>query len=668
MARRSARIASATKRTTASPAPGLGALDERDEHPEIRTETTRTLNTIQSSPMPHPATPSVATPVKLPMSEMHPSKVHATTAAPSSGLKLGFVDIDYTKDPAQRAAGVYQSTPSKSRVPSSDFTFRIPQPNGNTGLGPEAQKMMDALRSDSNTLKIKAQLKAEREKEKLEEALASDGRKIRQPKGKAGRYSAIHMAEFKKMDSIENHPSAFRATPGRVTPGKQGLKRTQSKANLDETGSVRSKKSSNRAMPASPEKHQGRSESPAKRAKESLDDDVSLLRPVSRDGSFIPRPKSSGNDSAQTAAPRTQTVSHLMTPTKSSLARVNSSAKASTVSLVKTPSRPELRKPNPVGHKTEGGTKLPHDGNLGVPAHVQTPGRFDRVKSILKRQISGSKSRFKSHIPQIPASPSKTSLHLDADKELPPPPLTTPGRKLQRHVGFTPMAKQAALSQNSPSPVKSGIPRAKAVPRLQLGSPAKGKSTDGKTPEGEVAYPDLSAYCRDIDEQTEKSSDGQQPQSVPGTFTFRSDHTISFDAVSPKGFGGASGQASVRQVRESSMMPTAKMPGSFPRASEASPNKENQEPAVELGIPHGMSNKKRHRASWDEEEDVADQHAVKKFRTGTSVEGHALVAPRLVGADSPTKKLSGSQTPSPKKKSGISLSRLNMLARPKARK
>lgn len=616
------------------------------------------------------------------MSEMHPSKVHATTAGPSSGLKLGFSDIDYTKDPAERAAGIYQSTPSKMRVPSSDFTFRISRPGADKELGPEAKKMMEELRDQA--AQIKVELAAQREREKQEEA-AANGRKIRQAKGKAGRYSAVHMAEFKKMDSIANHPSAFRAAPGRFTPVKTGLKRTQSKANLGEPDSVRSKKPSTRPVPSSPEKQQEQSESPVKRVKQRLEDDVSTLRPVSRDASFIPRPKSSGNDSTHTAAPRSQTFSHLMTPTKSSLARVNS-VKGSTISLVKTPSKPDLRslappsKPNLL-HKAGFGKKASGDINLGgsgIPTHVQTPGRFDRVKSILKRQISGSKSKSKSNIPQLLTSPSKTSLHSAIDKELPQlpqPPLTTPGRKLERHVGFTPMAKRAALFQNSPSPVKSSIPRAKGAPQLQFGNSTIGKSTDNETLERDVAYPDLSAYCRDVSETTEKSEKSEQsnksqvPESTPGTFTFRSDHTIRFNSASPKGFGGASGQASLRHVRES-ILPTTRMPGSFPRPSVVSPNKENNDPTMGSGIPHGMSNKKRHRATWDEEEEEqAEQRTAKKLRKDPPVEGHALVAPRLAGVDSPTKKLSGVYSPSPqKKKGGISLSRLNMLARPKARK
>ncbi|KAI0834794.1 hypothetical protein F5Y06DRAFT_148339 [Hypoxylon sp. FL0890] len=678
MARRSARLASSSKGATASAAPQLGSVIEREEPTSTPAEkASKRLNTVASSPMPQPATPAVATPVKLPMSEMHPSKVHPTTAAPSSGLKLGFVDIDYTK-PAALASGVTQSTPSKTPFPSSDFTFRYTKLHGSDdkGLSPEAKQMMDGLREEA--AKIKVELAAKRDQEKLEAEL-NDRRKIRHAKGKAGRFSAAHMAEFKKMDSIENHPSAFRTAPGRFPPTKTGLKRSQSKANLDEPDSARSKKGSTRPVLKSPEKQQEQPESPVKRAKQRLDDDVSTLRPVSRDGSFLPRPKSSGNDSVHSSIPRLQALTNLMTPTKASLARANS-VKTPATTLAKHSSKPDLAglaksagKPNLASLARASSKKgldslkkamitngLSSDKQLTL---VQTPGRFDRVKSMFKRQISGSKP--KSQIPQLVASPSKTSLQQNIEEELPHTSLTTPGRKLEQHVESTPTTKRSTMILNSPSPVKSSIPRFKAVAQLQPSSSTAGKSTR-KNVKGEVTYPDLSAYCRDVKEDAEESSTAQFPESVPGTFTFRSDHTIRFESASPKGFGSAAGQASIRQVRNS-ILPTSRMPGSFPRASDVSPNKENKVPPLGPGIPHGMSNKKRHRASWDEEEeDEAEKRAAKKLRKDPAVEGHALVAPRLVGQASPAKM--AHHTPSPQKKGGLSLSRLNMLARPKVRK
>lgn len=156
------------------------------------------------------------------MAEMHPSKAQQSTLPPepASGLRLGFSDIPLNT----------QRTPTKIGIGSSSFDFRFARP---TQLGPEAQRMMDDLREEA--LKIKAKLAAEREEEKRlagENTMAS--RKIAKPKGKVGRFSDIHMAQFKKMDSIADGPSLSRAQAGRIAPAITGLKRTQSKAELED--------------------------------------------------------------------------------------------------------------------------------------------------------------------------------------------------------------------------------------------------------------------------------------------------------------------------------------------------------------------------------------------------------------------------------------------------
>ncbi|RYC58994.1 hypothetical protein CHU98_g7200 [Xylaria longipes] len=636
------------------------------------------------------------------MSEMHPSKVHQTMGPPSSGLRNGFTDIDYTKTPMQT---LIQNTPSKTPVPSSAFTFRSAGPSGDRELGPEARRMMDSLRDDAAA--IKAQLVAERARERAERK-SSEGRKIAAARGKSRRFSAAHIAEFKKMDSIEGHASSFRGAPGRftpvkattttpampITPLKPGVKRSQSKANLDEPDSARPKTVPPRLLSRSIEKMLP--PRAAKRVRQHMEDDASTRRPVSRDESSIPRPKSSGNDSLSTGIPRSQTLGNLMTPTKSSLARTKS-LKAPTITLVRSPSQPDLQKISSFSAKV--GTALarspskadleplarspskkhfglvwgssynPGSESSSVPSRIETPGRFGRIKSILKRQSSGTKP--KSGIPQLAASASKTPTRPGVTEDMfPSVPLTTPGRKHDRRVNFTPDTKIAAMAQDSPSPVKSSIPRSTTLSKLPAPKfTAGGKGAiNQKSTTGEVTYPDLSAYQVDGDESEHLS------ESVPGTFTFRSDHTIQVDNSPSKGFGSAAGQASLRQVRKSAASST-KMPGSFPRIPEASPNKENDAPLTHNGIPHGMSNKKRHRASSDEDDDDEEfKRGAKKLRKNPSVaEGHALVAPRLLGRASPGKKALGTtpQTPSPqkkKKKTGLSLSRLQMLAQPKIRR
>ncbi|KAK8048396.1 hypothetical protein PG994_010126 [Apiospora phragmitis] len=708
--RRSARLASASSnpdRATATPR--LGSVAEGEE--ETVELPTKNLDTIKPSP-PKPTTPSHSTPVKLPMSEMHPSKVHQTMAPPSSGLRHGFVDIN----PDQKAIGGTQATPSKT--PLSGFTFRVSRPSiaaaeQDSGLGPEAKRMMEELREEAT--KIKAELAAKREQEREEEE--ADGRKYAKPKGKAGRYSDAHMAEFKKMDSIENHHSTFRYTPGRATPAK-GLKRTQSKANLDEpessSSSRRAPVSAKRVLEPAEKRHEPEEavEAPAKRVRQRKEDDASSQRPISRDGSSIPAPRSLGGESIRKAIPHSQSLANLLTPTKASAARttvpktptatmIKSPSKPDIRSLARSPSKPELssalaRSPSKdslvrsnsnkaLGGLTKSVTLSSLPAPQAIPKLVQTPGRFDRVKSILKRQFSSSKP--KSSLPQLAATAPKTPGR--TEKALPAVPMTTPARQYDRHVEFTPDTKQAAMTQNSPSPIKSSVSKPPAVQFPSLNAVMSAK----KSGSAAVSYPDLSAYKEEEDSEDEEEAGLREalPESQPGTFTFRSDHTIRFGSTSPNGFGGSPGQSTLRQVR-TSFAPSASMPGGFPDDKESSPlkaNKENADPELIAGIPHGMSNKKRSRAMWEdeeiktgvphgisnkkrhrassdaeEEEDEGVQRGAKKLRKNPP----SAVAPRFA-CSSPIKKPSGFLgTPSPQKKSGISLSRLNMLAQPKVRK
>lgn len=357
-------------------------------------------------------------------------------------------------------------------------------------LGAEAQRIMDELRDEA--AKIRVGLEAE----KLEEEQVA-GRKIAQAKGKAGRFSAVHMAQFKKMDSIENHPSVLRYQASRLTPLKAGVKRSQSSANMDEPETARPR------QPA-PASHATKTRSRAveepmaavKRPRQNMDDDASSKRPISRDGSSIPMPKSAGP-----GIPRSKSnLAALMTPTKSSLAR------ADTVK-VKTPAQGSLiRSPSKVtvsGIPRSATTSNLPTASLSAAkeathttADARTPGsRFERVKAML-RGARASASKPKSALPMPSALGSKTPAPVRLEKDLPPVPMTTPGRKLTKRVAFTPETQQAALTQNSPSPIKSTIPRA-AKPRQVLGEvyypSLDGVLAEQKAAEDGVSYPDLSA-------------------------------------------------------------------------------------------------------------------------------------------------------------------------------
>jgi len=202
---------------------------------------------------------------------MHPSKAHqSTTQEPDSGLRLGFTDIN--PKGGNQPSGLTQQTPSKIGISSPSFDFRYARPAPQ--LGPEAQRMMDELREEA--LRIKARLAAEREEEKRKNGDGIGGRRIAQPKGKAGRFSDVHMAEFKKMDSIEGHASSFRAQPGRLTPATSSLKRSQSKAKLGDREEV----SIEQGLEKSSHTERLENSAPAKRARKHISDDISSARPV----------------------------------------------------------------------------------------------------------------------------------------------------------------------------------------------------------------------------------------------------------------------------------------------------------------------------------------------------------------------------------------------------
>jgi len=677
------------------PAPALSSLAEGDE--SVYEDAVPSIDALVSSPL--PKTPGQSSPIKPPMSEMHPSKVHHSMAPPSSSLRLGFTDIKPTTGPANLPA-VAQSTPTKiGRVPSSDFTFRFTKetnaPNLSftrdttaSNLSTEAQRLMEAIRASQETARLKAEIKAQEEAQKQQEEDAN-GRKIAKPKGKAGRFSAAHMAEFKKMDSIENHPSTFRAQPGRFTPST-GLKRTQSKANLNDSDTPRSK--GKMPAPKAATKANDEPESPVKRARQRIEDDTSSNRPISRDGSFIPRPKSSGNDIS--CISRSKSVASLMTPTKSSLARA---------AAAKTPGGSKIKSPSMIsGLKRSATTRTPGTGISRIVSPnitIRSPSgsrAFAKVKSMFRSDKTNIE-KGKSSIPVMPGS--TTSLALD--KPLPSLPNATPA-KAAKHVVFTPQTKRVLeTTQASPSPIKSGIPRSKIrQPLGEVRYPILDTIMTGEDASDDISYPDLSDH-RDLPEPpVSEAKTTTAPPSAPGTFTFRRDKTISFGPVSPKGFGASPGQSSIRQVRPSLATGAATMPGSFPSSStlvSTSPNKENEAPpppqqpsniptTVFKALPHGMINKKRHRVSSDEEEaeQAEAERAAKKRRAEVVPEGEALLAPRLIASSakktptplrSPAARRFGTPgsitvapSPSPRKKGGITLSRLNMLARPKNRK
>lgn len=500
---------------------------------------------------------------------------------------------------------------------------------------------MDEIREEA--LRIKVQLAAQREEEKrnavLDDQSVPAGRRIATPKGKIGRFSDIHIAEFKKMDSIVGHASAFRVQPGRLATATASLKRSQSKAKLDSREEV--SRGGNTSSQS-----QSLENTPAKRARTAYNEN------------------SSQNLNRTPATPklsRSQSIlSSITTPTQASIARAASVKQQSQIpALSHSPSNTSMAAPRRF-------TKSATMNNIGGMTRSESkkelsasPSKFDQFKSILRRPIIGTPKPAVMMPTSIPimSSPSKPNF----DKELPSIP-TTPRlnrTKSIKHINVTPRTtiRNIASLQNTPSPLKSGLPH--LTSNRQLGDvqyPSLGSRMTHNSLSQKIEYPILAPTSLPL-EAPAQAKPMSPPPSMPSAFTFRSDQTINFGS-SPRGFGAFPGQSSIRQVRPSIF------PGTMPVSSSFTDgNKENFGgfPA----IPHGISNKKRRRVDFDdeqEEKEVGGSPA--KRHKGPVADLGKLMEPKLQAEKMAQK----SKIPSPYKKSVLSLTRLNMLARPKLRK
>ncbi|KAJ3499021.1 hypothetical protein NLG97_g673 [Lecanicillium saksenae] len=729
--RRSARIAGSSKITKA--VPELLSVTE-DVEPVAMSSPRRS---IPKSPLPIPSTPPSSA-IKPPHSEMHPSKFHQSTGEPSSAVALGFTDID-TSDKRTSGTGL-TATPSRSTgMPTSSFTFDLGATRAS--LSSDAKRIMEELQEKA--AKIKVELVAQREAEGIDAGIIGD-RRFAKPKSIASRYSAAHAAEFDKMESIEGHASAWRASrftpvvagvkrspsktsltdsPSKATAvsspqkasiyvsqtPKKNLKRKSSAANLDSRNGADSPKKT--FQPSSPSKANDRTpgeRQPVKRVKQRKEDDTSTNKP---------KPATTPTASRTTTRPQS-TLSRLMSPTKSSRmhksaspakpvsatvstpTKQTTSPRKPTISLVSTPSKPSASPVRAAAPSTPSFAHSLSAGNLtakadGFARRILSPTRMQKVKSILRSQPS-TESAAGSAIPQPALYGSHTPAPPRLNKELPPVPFTTPRRKLMaKKVTFTPETKRAAADQSSPTPLKSSLFRFRSASGPKSTRDVEMKKATSENG-GHVAYPDLSGF-KSLTDSKDDSGKKRVP-SVPSAFTFRSDHTIEFGDAPKTGFGSSVGQSSVRQVRES-LNKAASLPGSFPAAPAPSshPDKENAAPTSPSktlpGVLHGLTNKKRHRPSTDEEDaerEAAERASKKRKNTASGAERPALSSAKPITSTpqssvkrarldrnaslTPSRKqINKTPTATPrsaspiKKGQGMSMSRLDMLARPKTR-
>ncbi|GLB02877.1 hypothetical protein AtubIFM57258_006344 [Aspergillus tubingensis] len=429
--------------TKAIPEPASKLSTPKKSIPTLKGTPVNRNTPVQKNTPVHRSTPvHKSTPTRTPSStlvrpahqEMHPSKVRqSTTKQADSGLILGFKPIKKDAEGKVIKDTLADNTPTKAKAspapyygtPAFEFKFSC-----DSQLSDEAKKLMETVREDA--AKIKAQMTLEPDQNRAEAA----DRKIVQPKGKASRFSDVHMAEFKKMDSIAGHASAFRATPGRFQPVVKTLKRTNSKARLDDSDrnspspSKIARPSTALAAPAS-----------NKRVKHDKADDASTRRPTAASPPKPVQPR-----------PRSTVRSSLMTPTRSSAARASSvTAKPPRTSMIPSLVRSPAAKPADVPRTPQ------TEFNPRLKSNLPTLGN---LKSILRRhQPLFSKDPSKIAAGTHVAAPDFTSNLLFGSRGTTEEPAQTPSPK--KRVEFTPSVKarhEEVMFSPSPSKVPVASP------------------------------------------------------------------------------------------------------------------------------------------------------------------------------------------------------------------
>ncbi|KAF1919112.1 hypothetical protein BDU57DRAFT_130259 [Ampelomyces quisqualis] len=531
-------------------------------------------------------TPTNRTPIKPAGQEMHPAHHHASTAKVLDEARwLGFQALGAHTAPSKVTA-TNPGTPSKTPVPTSaaatariesspDFRFRFKSPfagfskiskQDEKALSPSTCNLLKEVNGGEAPGGSRALFGATHFSSKAD---VSPERKKAEPKGKMARFSDVHMQQFKKMDSIANHASAFRADrtrfkpvvaqplkkspskPDLVKPEVGKLKRTQSKMDMTDSGSkippsplkrTHSKadlagsslprsQSTVRLVASARDSRPASRDGPvdinpaAKRVKRTDIDDAATTRPMSRDGkagSAAPAaPTPARKITSQTALPRL--ASRLMTPTKSSMARSQSVKTLKSASMIpsaaKSPSTNNLFSPNNVAQALR-------DGALENMRKANQ--NLQRVRSILRtpsRKFSDDPVQIAAGTHMSPPAP------LNFNKALPPMPATAPVRK---HVNFTSSTLERAASGElgkSPSPVK-----------FRAGS---------EMPVGAVIYPTLAnVQYPELDHEPQSPAASPSRRLTFGGATPNHPRSFSFESGKAVNFGPAS-TGTIRMVRKS---------------------------------------------------------------------------------------------------------------------
>ena len=405
-----------------------------------------------------------------------------------------------------------QQKPSVYVSPNYSFTFE----RHSLELSVEAQKVMEETRSEA--AKIRAQMATQAPIHNQDSDPTA--RKIARPKGKVGRFSDVHMAAFKKMDSISNHASAWRSDPNRIqSANTRSLKRSPSKADLDSPSKspvlnllkrTPSKAGLNSASEQTPQKlaltrtpiiHQAPTSS-YKRVKHSTADDVTTLPPKPRDvdsQSNIPTIAKGGH----------AVRSKLLTPTKSSIARFHSTKnlKATQIlSVVRSKSSKDLRRAHAFIKETASVPGPSTPSPVRMKSLLETPIKMVPVTPIHK---SGIKPPMK--IKSILRTPH----HLYSND----PSKIVAGT----HLSTPPDVTKVRLQAPATAPVVKHVNFSASTQLKATRDEMKAASV-----EPEQLYPILPLAGLDSPDRRVTLSD----LSIPGTFTFRSGTPMKFRTVS----------------------------------------------------------------------------------------------------------------------------------------
>lgn len=653
-------------------------------------------------PAPLAVTPQAARRTQMPDSaNMHPQKHHSTVKKLGSANRLDIASHSNIT-PTRKAEDVAAPTNPFS---SATFDFKFKRPS--TEMSLEAQKLMEDIRATAASYREKMSQHVTLDESSVVTA-HSPARKIKSAKGKIGRFSDVHLQEFKKMNSIANHPSAFRAIPITSSSPPKNLKRTKSKAELNLARSPIVPKYSPVIARADEDKEPT---SPAKRLK--------LTNANVKSPGQVSRPFNAGAYKSPSGLGRFKTtnfpykpVSRLTNPTKASLARLANMklAKSETSKIQSTSFSQAATSPsassaeNPMTTDTNSLASAPlkelyleqNDGVIprketALVFYPQLPGLFDSPGSL--------RSALQQADSYNALSPSVATFSTPQPSRIAPPCLTLTG---YNHKIKNPLA-------NTCSQVRSILRR----PQLRFSNdPAKiAAGTHVATPKRQE---------NDLRTLSQEAKDSPSPRKKHVNFTPDPDIVFEYtprpktpptpspgdlcDAGSvvtmSQGIGQVSPRTSnklastIRHVRSSTLLVSP--------SKNTMVQEQLHQPKLEVaGIQHGLSNKKRKRVSDDVEMRETDENKEnlieeitgleidttqsprKKIRTvepkkDTPMTFGKLTTPsagsraaRQARSASPSKRVGPSASkpaPGSKGKGFLTLSRLNALSKPKERR